>query len=208
MYVPNHFREDDIGKLQQYIRDYGFGLLVVADDDGIEANHVPFHLSSEEGGTLGHLQCHLARSNPVWQRMQDGARVLTVFQGPDAYVSPSWYPTKAETGRVVPTWNYLAVHAQGSARIIQDSSWLKHHLHQLTNQHESQMVTPWSVDDAPSDFTERLVQAIVGVEIEIETLTGKLKASQNQPERNRVGVKAGLEIEEEAQNRAMARFIS
>lgn len=208
MYVPNHFREDDIGKLQQYIRDYGFGLLVVADGDGIEANHVPFHLISKEGGSLGHLQCHLARTNPVWQRMQDGARVLAVFQGPDAYISPSWYPTKAETGMVVPTWNYLAIHAQGSARIIQDSSWLKHHLHQLTDQHESQMVAPWSVDDAPTDFTERLVQAIVGVEIEIESLTGKLKASQNQPQKNRVGVKAGLEIEEEAQNRAMARFIS
>jgi len=208
MYVPSHFKEDDIGKLQQYIRDYGFGLLIVADDDGIEANHVPFHLSPEEDGSLGHLQCHLARSNPVWQRMQDGARVLAVFQGPDAYVSPSWYPTKAETGRVVPTWNYLAVHAQGSAQIIQDSSWLKHHLHQLTDQHESQMVAPWSVDDAPTDFTERLVQAIVGVEIKIETLTGKLKASQNQPERNRAGAKAGLETGEGAQSRAMAKFIS
>jgi len=208
MYVPSHFKEDDVGKLQQYIRDYSFGLLVVADDDGIEANHVPFHLNSEQDGTLGQLQCHLARNNPVWQRLHDGARVLAVFQGPDAYISPSWYETKAETGRVVPTWNYLAVHAEGSARVIEDPNWLKLHLHQLTDKHESGMAKPWSVDDAPTDFTERLVQAIVGVEIKIETLTGKLKASQNQPVENRAGVKAGLDAGEGAHNRAMAKFIS
>ena len=207
MYVPSHFKEDDIGKLQQYIRDYGFGLLVVADDNGIEANHVPFYLSHEQDGSIGHLQCHLARSNPVWQRLHGGARVLAVFQGPDAYVSPSWYATKAETGRVVPTWNYLAVHAEGVARIIEDPKWLKHHLHQLTDQHESVMSTPWSVDDAPTDFTEKLIKAIVGVEIKIETLTGKLKASQNQPERNRAGVKSGLEAGEGVHNRAMSKFI-
>lgn len=207
MYVPSHFREDDIGTLQQYIRDYGFGLLIIADGDGIEANHVPFHLIAEEDGSPGHLQCHLARSNQAWQRLRGGARVLAVFQGPDAYVSPSWYETKAETGRVVPTWNYLAVHAEGSARIIEDPTWLKRHLHQLTDQHESDMSTPWSVDDAPTEFTERLVQAIVGVEIRIDSLTGKLKASQNQPERNRAGVKAGLEASEAAPNRGMSRFI-
>lgn len=208
MYVPDHFKEEDQEKLKQHIRDYSFGLFVIADDEGVEANHVPFYLSSGSDNSLGYLQCHLARNNPVWQRIQSGVRVLAIFQGPDAYVSPSWYPSKAETGRVVPTWNYLAVHAQGSAQIIQDSSWLKHHLDQLTNQHEGQMVTPWSVDDAPTDFTDRLVQAIVGVEIKIETLTGKLKASQNQPEKNRVGVKAALEAGEGAQNLAMAKLIS
>ena len=207
MYVPNHFQVDDIDQLQQYIRDYGFGMLVVADADGIEANHVPFYLRVKEDGCLGYLQCHVARSNPVWQRLQESARVLAVFQGPDAYISPSWYPTKAETGRVVPTWNYLAVHAEGSARVIQDSTWLRHHLNQLTDQHESEMNKPWSVDDAPADFTEQLVQAIVGVEIKIESLTGKLKASQNQPERNRAGVKAGLESTEKTHVRAMSRFI-
>lgn len=207
MYVPSYFKEDDIDKLQQYIRDYGLGLLVVADDAGIEANHVPFHLIPEEGGSLGLLQCHLARSNPAWQRLQGGVRVLVVFQGPDAYISPSWYETKSETGRVVPTWNYLAVHAEGQARTIEDSSWLKHHLHRLTEQNESGMSAPWSVDDAPADFTERLVKAIVGVEIKIDSLTGKLKASQNQPERNRAGVKAGLEAGERTYNRGMSQFI-
>lgn len=195
MYVPKHFREDDTDRLQQYIRDYGFGLLIVADADGIEANHVPFHLSTN--GALGVLRCHLARNNPAWQRLEQGKRVLAVFQGPDTYVSPSWYATKAETGRVVPTWNYLAVHAEGKARVIEDASWLRQHLNELTDQHEAGMESPWSVDDAPTDYTEGLAKAIVGVEIEIETLTGKLKASQNQPERNRVGVKAGLEAQGE-----------
>lgn len=208
MYVPKHFHEEDSEALQQYIRDYGFGLLIVADGEGIEANHVPFHLISGADGSPGHLQCHVARSNPVWQRLQGGARVLVVFQGPDAYVSPSWYATKAETGRVVPTWNYLAVHAEGTARVIEDAAWLKQHLHDLTARHEAGMSDPWSVDDAPSDFTERLVQAIVGVEVNIETLTGKLKASQNQPERNRAGVRAGLEGGEGAHNRAMSKLIS
>lgn len=208
MYVPSHFKEDDTGKLQQYIRDYGFGLLIVADDGGIEANHVPFHLSFKGDGTLGQLRCHLARSNPAWQRIQLGARVLAVFQGPNAYVSPSWYETKAETGRVVPTWNYLAVHVEGSARIIEDSNWLQRHLHQLTDQYESSMSNPWSVDEAPTQFTERLVKAIVGVEINIETLTGKLKASQNQSEKNRAGVKIGLEAGEGENSLAMAKFIS
>lgn len=208
MYVPEHFREDSNQQLHQYIRDYGFGLLIVADGEGIEANHVPFHLSGTEDGSPGLLQCHVARKNPVWQRLQHGARVLAIFQGPDAYVSPSWYRTKEETGRVVPTWNYLAVHAEGYARSIEDPAWLHRHLRQLTKQHEANMDEPWAVDDAPPDFTERLVQAIVGIEIEIETLTGKLKASQNQPERNRTGVKAGLETENKAYSRAMSEFIS
>lgn len=208
MYVPNHVKEDDTHKLQQYIRDYGFGLLIVADEHGIEANHVPFLLNVETPDSLGLLQCHLARNNPVWQRVEHGARVLTIFQGPDAYISPSWYPSKAETGRVVPTWNYLAVHVEGNARVIQDADWLKQHLHQLTDQHESKRDQPWSVNDAPSDFTERLMAGVVGIEIRIETLTGKLKASQNQPERNRAGVKAGLANGEGPNASAMSEFIS
>lgn len=116
MYVPESFKEDDTNKLQQYILDYGFGLLIIADANGIEANHLPFHLSKAESDSLGVLQCHVARKNPVWQRLRGGRRALAVFQGPDAYISPSWYPSKAKDGRVVPTWSYLAVHAEGEAR--------------------------------------------------------------------------------------------
>ena len=208
MYVPNHFKEADTEKLHQYIRDYGFGVLVTADDQGIEANHVPFRLNIEADHSLGTLQCHLARNNPVWQRIRNGGSVLAIFQGPDAYVSPSWYPTKAETGRVVPTWNYLAVHVEGSARVIQDPAWLKEHVSQLTDEHEKGRVQPWAVSDAPTDFTERLVQGIVGIEVKIEKLTGKLKASQNQPERNQAGVKDALKGESAPGSDAMSEFMS
>ena len=207
MYVPSHFKEDNIEKLHQYIRDYNFGLLIVADDKGIEANHVPFVLTVENNDPFGRLHCHLARNNPAWQRLAAGARVLVVFQGPNAYISPSWYKTKADTGLVVPTWNYLAIHAEGKAQVIEDPVWLQHHLHQLTDQHEANNPDPWSVDDAPQDFTNRLMQAIVGIEINIETLTGKLKASQNQPAQNRKGVKAGLKTEEGKTRTFMSEFV-
>ena len=168
---------------------------------------MPFYLTSDEDGGQGTLQCHLARGNPVWRRLQGGARVLVVFQGPDAYISPSLYATKAETGRVVPTWNYLAVHVEGRARVVDDAGWLTAHLHRLTDQQERVMSAPWSVDEAPEDFIDRLIAAIVGVEITIDNLTGKVKASQNQPEKNRQSVKAGLEAAGEASQRAMAMLI-
>lgn len=208
MYVPSHFKHNDVATLQGYIRDYAFGLLVIADDEGIEANHVPFYLSVAEDGSLGSLQCHLARGNRVWQRIENSRFVLAVFQGPEAYVSPSWYPSKADTGRVVPTWNYLAVHAEGPAEVIQDAAWLKEHLCQLTHQHESARAEPWAVEDAPEDYTEGLMRGIVGIEIKIEKLTGKLKASQNQTESNRVGVKSGLKEDSAAHACAMAEFIN
>lgn len=208
MYIPKHFAAPDTQKLQQYIRDYSFGLLIVADKDGIEANHLPFYLKTPACNPLGVLQCHVARGNPVWQRIeQNTARVLAVFQGPEAYISPSWYPSKAETGRVVPTWNYLAIHAQGTARVVQDADWLKQHLHSLTDQHESGREQPWSVDDAPSDYTERLMRGIVGIDISIETLTGKLKASQNQSAENTAGVKDGLKQRGGLGDSAMAELI-
>jgi transcriptional regulator len=206
MLVPSHFKEENQEKLQQLIQQYSFGVLVVADNEGIDANHLPFHFSTSEKHPLGTLRCHVARANPVWRRIENGASVLAIFQGPDAYVSPSWYETKAETGRVVPTWNYLAVHAQGKGSIFQEYAWLKDHLQQLTDLHESSRENRWAVDDAPAEFTDRLVNAIVGIEIRIENLTGQIKASQNHPERNRAGVKAGL-AGGTASEAAMSEFI-
>lgn len=205
MYVPNHFKVDDAAALQQYLRDYSFGLLIIADEHGVEANHLPFYFC-EEPDSLGYLQCHLARSNPAWKRLQNRRSVLAVLQGPDAYISPSWYPSKKENGRAVPTWNYLAVHVEGSAQVVEDSGWLKKHLSNLTDQHESGREEPWAVDDAPADFTNHLLKGIVGIEIKIDRITGKLKASQNQPETNRGAVKAALE-EEGERGRAMAKLI-
>ena len=203
MYVPTHFKQDDTRALLGIIREYGFGLLILADEQGIEANHVPFHLL-ESDDSLGLLQCHLARGNPAWQRLGEGAKVMVVFQGPDAYVSPSWYPSKAEHGRVVPTWNYLAVHAEGTARVVDNGAWLGQHLRALARQHEAGREQPWAVDDAPPDYFDKLIRGIVGIEIQLQRLTGKLKASQNQPEPNRAGVMAGLAAEGQD---AMARLI-
>lgn len=207
MYVPHHFKEDDPQMLRRFIREHGFGVLVLADGEGIEANHVPFLLHAGDDGSPGTLQCHLARANTAWQRIENAGRVLAIFQGPDAYVTPSWYPTKAETGQVVPTWNYLAVHVEGRARVVEDPAWLKEHLRRLTVRHEAGRERPWSLDDAPERFTGRLLQAIVGIEIPIETLTGKWKASQNQPERNRAGVKEGLALEGSDKARALSELI-
>ena len=207
MYVPNHFKEEDHETLYQYIREYSFGTLIISDVEGIEANHVPFHLAVAEGSSLGKLQCHLACANPAWQRIQDGAQVLAVFQGPNAYISPSWYATKAETGRVVPTWNYLAVHVKGEVQVIQDPDWLKQHLSQLTDHHEATMAEPWSVADAPTDFTDRLAKAIVGIEITIESLVGKLKASQNQPQSNRESIRASLKGQDDVNGAAVAKLM-
>lgn len=203
---PSHFQEESTEKLQQYIRDYSFGVLVVADSQGIDVNHLPFHFSQNDEHALGIHRCHVARINPVWKRIEAGAHVMAVFKGPDAYVSPSWYETKAETGRVVPTWNYLAVHADGQASIFQEDGWLRNHLDQLTDLNEAEREPPWSVEDAPSEFTSRLVKAIVGIEFRIEALKGQVKASQNHPERNRIGVKAGL-AEGSDTDVAMSRFV-
>lgn len=207
MYVPEHFRESDTGKLLKTIREYGFGLLVVSDVDGIEANHVPFHLQQGSDGESPRVQCHLARANPAWRRIGDGARVLVVFQGPDAYISPSWYASKAETGRVVPTWNYLAVHVEGRAKVIEQADWLGRHVRDLTDRQEAGRAAPWSVDDAPEEYTDKLLRGIVGVEIEITKLTGKLKASQNQPVANRRGVKDGLASKGTDNAQAMAELL-
>lgn len=207
MYVPEHFAEPDSQQLQALIRENGFGTLIVAGDSGIEANHLPFFLNSRDAPGLGTLECHLARNNPAWRQIEAGASTLAVFQGPHAYISPTWYPSKAETGRVVPTWNYLAVHVGGRARVIHEPEWLLAHLHNLTDHHESGRETPWSVADAPREFIQRLVDAIVGVEIEIGTLVGKRKASQNQSAKNRRGVVSGLNQEDTAGARAMAKLI-
>lgn len=206
MYLPEHFKEEDTEKLQKYIHTYSFGVLVIAHEAGIEANHLPFYLDTTTGSS-GILQCHVSRNNPAWQMITNGGRVLAIFQGPNAYISPSWYPSKAETGRAVPTWNYLAVHAEGTATVIHDPAWLKDHVRYLTDQQEAGRDLPWAVDDAPDDFINRLIAGIVGIEIRIDKLIGKLKASQNQPASNRAGVKAGLAGEKNPDSKKMSDLI-
>lgn len=191
MHTPAHFRETRVEVLHQLIRDRPLATLVTVGEDGVVADHVPLHLCAD-GSTPGVLQGHVARANPLWNRQQDGAQVLAVFNGPDAYISPSWYPTKTENGKAVPTWNYVAVHAYGKLSAKQDRAWIFRHLDQLTAVNEAGFDRPWKVSDAPERFIAGMLDAVVGIEIEITRLLGKWKASQNQPDRNQAGVRRGL----------------
>ena len=192
MYIPKHFDEPSIGVLHALVRARPLSTLVtLSSSGGLDANHIPLHLS-EHPAPLGTLRGHIARANPLWSDLAHNAGVLAVFHGPNAYVTPSWYPTKAETGKAVPTWNYAVVHAHGTLRVVDDAAWLRAHLEALTAHNEAAFSEPWHFSDAPSDFTDKLLEAIVGIEIAITRLSGKWKVSQNQPERNRAGVVHGL----------------
>ncbi len=171
-----------------------FGLLISASADGPEANGVPFTLD-KDAAPLGVLRCHVARANGQWRTL-DGQKVLTVFQGPQAYISPSLYETKRETGKVVPTWNYAMVQARGVARVHEDASWLRTQVNALTNGHEAARAAPWQVSDAPENYIQSQLKGIVGIEIVIEAIEGKWKMSQNRPEADRRGVASGLPAEQ------------
>lgn len=206
MYIPKHFDEPRTEVLHELMRARPLATLVTHGPDGLDANHIPLHLSPEPA-PLGALRGHIARANPLHTLCDDGHQALAIFHGPDAYITPSWYPTKAETGKAVPTWNYAVVHAYGTLRVIDDSAWLRAHLETLTDQQEAAFPDPWHVADAPSEYTERLIEAIVGIELEITRLSGKWKASQNQPAQNRAGVVQGLRACGEAEALAMAELV-
>ena len=190
MYQPPHFVEDDLARKQAFLRDSPFGLLVTAGPSGLQANGLPW-LFDTQGGA-GVLRGHVARANGQWRDCLGGIDALVVFQGPDHYVSPSWYATKAQTHKVVPTWNYAMVQARGVARAIEDPAWLHRQIRGLTDMMEGRRPQPWAVDDAPPPFIEAQVRGIVGIEIEVVALDGKWKASQNRSEADRAGVVEGL----------------
>lgn len=194
MYQPPHFRENRIEVQHGLIRQYPLGLIVTAGAGGLMANLVPF-LIDDAGAPLGVLRCHIARANPQWQELADVPECMVVFQGPQEYVTPSWYTTKRETGKVVPTWNYATVHAWGRPRVIHEADWLRRQIDALTTMQEKERATPWAVNDAPADFVSAQIRAIVGVEIPISKIEGKWKVSQNRPESDRVGVVEGIRSE-------------
>ena len=192
MYQPEHFREDRVAVQHQLIRDHPLGLLINSGGEGLTANFLPFLIDPVEGGT-GVLRAHLARANDQWRALVDVEECLVVFQGPQAYVTPSWYATKPETGKVVPTWNYATVHAWGRPRIIQDAGWLRNQIEALTDQREAAFAEPWRVDDAPAPFIDAQIRGIVGLEIPITRMEGKWKVSQNRSLADRLGVANALE---------------
>ena len=205
MYVPKSFEETRADVLHALIRAHPLGALVTAGAGGLDANHIPFLLKPGESSTI--LHAHVARANPVWRTLESEPQVLVIFQGMDAFITPSWYATKKETGKMVPTWNYAVVHAHGQVRLHPEPEWLRRHVGELTDSREAGRAEPWKVEDAPADFIDKLVGAIVGLEIRVERLTGKWKLSQNQVPRDRAGVGAGLAAEPGDDARAMSEWI-
>jgi transcriptional regulator len=190
MYLPTHFEERRPEVLHALIRQAPLGLLIAHGDTGLQANPVPFHLDAARG-PQGTLCAHVARANPLWREARD-TEVLVVFQGPQAYVSPNWYPSKAEHGKAVPTWNYVTVQARGRLRAIEDAGWLRSFLGTLTAAHEAAQPRPWTLDEAPPDYIDKMLGAIVGLELELSSLVGKWKVSQNRPLADREGVADAL----------------
>jgi len=193
MYLPSHFAESRPQVLRDFIASHPFGLLVTQNRaGGIDANSIPFFLDAADEATTGVLRAHVARANLLWKDARDDVDALVVFQGPHGYVSPAWYPSKAEHGKVVPTWNYVMVQARGRLRAIDDKAWLRAFVTRLTDHHEAGRPAPWAVSDAPADFIEATLGAIVGLEIELSSLVGKWKVSQNRAAADRAGVVDGL----------------
>ena len=188
MYLPKHFEETRPETLHELIRTHPLGLLVTLNEAGLQANNVPFVLDPDPAGGLGILRAHVARANPLWREARTDVEAMVVFQGPQAYVSPGWYPSKAEHGKVVPTWNYVTVQARGTLRAIDDADWVRAFVTRLTTRHEAVQAKPWAVTDAPPDFVDTMVRAIVGIEIPLTALTGKWTVSQNRSAADRAGV--------------------
>lgn len=203
MYVPRPFAEDRVEVLHATIREAGLSTLVTLGAGAIAVSHIPLLLEPEPG-PLGRLVGHVARANSQWKSTPDGSAALAVVLGPDGYVSPSWYATKRQTGRVVPTWDYVAVHAHGTIRFFDDRERLLDVVARLTDRHEHARAAPWKVADAPPDYLDGLLAAIVGVELTITRLEGQWKASQNKAEADRRGVEEGLR---EIGNGAMADLV-
>lgn len=191
MYVPKANAETRVDVLHALIRAHPLGTWTVFDGVDLVTNHVPFELDADRG-PLGTLVGHVARANPVWRAPASAVRCVVAFQGPQAYVTPSWYPSKRAHGATVPTWNYAVVHVRGVPTFVHERDWLHAHVSGLSDAHEAAEPAPWAVADAPADYVERQLGAIVGVEIAIEALVGKWKASQNRSAADRAGVVAGL----------------
>jgi len=206
MYQPPHFREERLEVQHALIRAHPLGLLISSGEDGPLANPVPFLLDAA-AAPKGVVRAHLARANRQWQALAAGEPALAVFQGVDTYVTPFWYETKKETGKVVPTWNYAIVQVRGPVRVIEDREWLRRQITALTAQHEEGRTQPWAVTDAPEDFVAAQLKGIVGIEMTIESIEGKWKVSQNRPAPDRIGVAEGLAAETDPQAARMERLV-
>jgi transcriptional regulator len=206
MYTPSSFAFSALPELHQQMLETRLAVLVTHDEQGLQASHLPLLLNPDEGAN-GTLYGHFAKANPQWKALQQGAQALVIFAGADAYVSPGFYPAKAEHGKVVPTWNYVAVHAYGTAQVFTDAERLRKLVSALTDRHESGRAQPWQVSDAPADYIDGMLKAIVGFALPIERLEGKRKLSQNRSTADIAGVQEGLAASPDAHDRTLAHWM-
>ena len=206
MYLPKNLEETRIDVLHDLIGSHPLGTWVLADRAELNVNHIPFMLDSSQG-EFGTLLGHVARANPVWNAPVSTVPNVIVFRGPQTYITPSWYPSKHQHGKAVPTWNYAIVAVHGIPEFIEDREWLYQHLTNLTDTQESSQALPWSIDDAPAEFTEKMISAIVGVQIPIQRIEGKWKVNQNRSESDKMGVVAGLLGKGDDDSLAMASLV-
>ena len=205
MYLPDHFRVEDVAEMHALIRAHPFAALVSAGASGLYGTHLPTVLKDE--GPFGTVECHLSRANPHWRDLAESGEAMMIFQGPEAYITPNWYPSKAEHGKTVPTWNYAIVHAYGRPAVMQDAVWLRRHVGELTDQQERGEARPWAVRDAPERYIEVMLRGIVGFRFEIARLEGKWKMSQNREMKDRAGVVTGLGARGEEDDAEVAALV-
>jgi transcriptional regulator len=206
MYIPKHFEERDVTVLHAIIRSHPLGAWVTQAEGALVVNHIPFLVDSTQG-PYGTLIGHVARANPIWKCFSKEIGSVVIFQGPQGYITPSWYPTKHAHGKAVPTWNYAVVHANGVPHAIEDKDWLLKHVTELSDLHESERAVPWSVSDAPPDYIDTMLKAIVGIEIPISAVVGKWKTSQNRPLPDKLGTIAGLYARADANSQELAALV-
>ncbi|MCF6287958.1 MAG: FMN-binding negative transcriptional regulator [Proteobacteria bacterium] len=190
MFQPSYFKQSDIKQMLAFIREYSMASIVTLSANGLVANHIPMLVVKRGDGYV--LQGHVARVNSICADSDDSVDALALFHGPNAYISPSWYPSKKKDPRTVPTWNYVVVHVNGAMSFYDDKTWLKEHLRNLSDTHEKKVGANWKLSDAPDDYIDKMLKAIVGVEIEVKSISGNTKMSQNHPPENRDGVIEGL----------------
>jgi transcriptional regulator len=207
MYTPSYFKDEDLASLHGQIEATRLATLVTFDETGLQASHIPLLLEPTQG-PQGTLYGHLAKANPQWKALETGAEALLIFQGADAYISPSFYAAKAEHGKVVPTWNYLAVHAYGRADVFTDPARLLRVVTGLTDKHEASRAEPWAVSDAPADYIEKMLNGIVGFAIPVERLEGKRKLNQNRSAADIAGVSKGLALSQDSSDQKIAQLMS
>ncbi|MBL4747284.1 MAG: FMN-binding negative transcriptional regulator [Magnetovibrio sp.] len=207
MFQPSQFAEHRIEVMHDLIRNHALATLISSGQNGLTANHLPLVLHPGDG-KHGLLRGHIAKVNPIWKDFDASVERLVIFQGPQHYVSPSWYPSKQEQDKAVPTWNYAVVHAHASLTVTDDADWLLKHVQTLTAQHEAGRKKPWAVDDAPQDYIDQLIKGIIGLELHITRLYGTWKVSQNRSEQDRNGIVQGLIDEDTTVATQMANLVS